>query len=1244
MLDYGSVCREQLTRACKMSQERHKASQTTMRKWADKDAKSRKFQPGDEVNMNREDRNVLRMKERERRNQGIQQNEEPFPGNSPLFAEPYKVQGRTEDKLSSRIQSMLGNYDEMKDYIGDKSLQKLIDIPKGTVPATTDEKPDQAFFGEQRHGTSHQSSKWTPVGPATSGPSTSSQSQKRSSSGLQSSHGSSQRLSGSSGSSSSQRHDRDSYSSNRKRSGQHGSEHSKSHSVSPAKPPAVSSSLSSSHSRSQGSDHHSKERHRSKSPRDLDATWDSPSRVHTFPASGQHSSQSFTPALMSKPNSMLQKPTAYVRPMDGQDQAPNESLEPKIPSEHYGNQSHGSSLAEMKSGNKVHLSKLKIPSQQVESSVSGDASCVDEILKEMTHSWPPPLTAIHTPCKAEPSKFPFPTKESQHVNYSVPGQKRYNATSKSTSSHQAKCSETDQTASRMLEDDLKLSSSEDSDADQDLGKPPARATLEGSELSQQNNESMEPPRADSSSHSGSESSSGSDTESESSSSDSEANEPSCISPEPEPPPSSKWQLDNWLNKVNSHKVSPASSVDSHIQSSQSHGYKKENRDQSVTYEDPSESKDTTTATPGRDSRNAQKGSETRGRQKSPAQSDGNTQRKTVGKKQPKKAERPAVTEEPRGGLKVESEPTSDRATPIPANRHKAATKGSRKPSTKRESKSSTRATIEKRKHKSASKTPQKSREYVETDSSSSDSEQSETLPPASQTPKYSENNRTPVHKSSIDGEDIFYRPRVFSPMEEKELLSPLSDVDDKYRNITSLIVRIDLSLLSRKPESPRKETEQPKVDKEISLERRMRDTPKQSTEKKSNKGKRKHKNDGENESCENKRPKAEERSNSNHKPSSSKDSSKPTAEREKVPLSSPSSSAAQKTPKTEHKHQSRRRTVNQTSTSKNNISNTKQNSSSNNSSKSNSSSSKHKKTEEKSSTRPKENRSQEKNPVSSLNPLQSSMPSGDGLKSRRPKLNFDDRLHSADHYLQEAKKLKHNADALSDRFEKAVYYLDAVVSFIECGNALERNSQEAKSPFPMYAETVELIKYTMKLKNHMAPDATAADKKLAVLCFRCQSLLYMRLFKLKKDSALKYSKTLTEHLKNSYNSAQAQSPGVGSKAAGTPSPVSPKLSPGNTGSYSSGSNTSSSSSSASVTIPQRIHQMAASYVQVTSNFLYATEVWDQADQLGKENKDFFVELDKVMHPLVFSSSSMTDLVRYTRQGLQWLRLDANLLP
>uniref|UniRef100_A0A8C9BA06 ALF transcription elongation factor 4 n=1 Tax=Phocoena sinus TaxID=42100 RepID=A0A8C9BA06_PHOSS len=358
--------------------------------------------------MNREDRNVLRMKERERRNQEIQQGDDAFPPSSPLFAEPYKVTSK-EDKLSSRIQSMLGNYDEMKDFIGDRSIPKLVAIPKPTVPPTADEKSNPNFF-EQRHGSSHQSSKWTPVGPA---PSTS-QSQKRSS-GLQSGHSSQRASAGASSgaNSSGQRHDRDSYSSggsSSRKKGQHGSEHSKSRSSSPGKPQAVSS-LSSSHSRSHGNDHHSKEHQRSKSPRDPDANWDSPSRV-SF-SSGQHSNQSFPPSLMSKSSSMLQKPTAYVRPMDGQ-----ESMEPKLSSEHYSSQSHGNSMTELKPSSKAHLTKLKIPSQPLDASASGDVSCVDEILKEMTHSWPPPLTAIHTPCKTEPSKFPFPTKVSSSDNSS----------------------------------------------------------------------------------------------------------------------------------------------------------------------------------------------------------------------------------------------------------------------------------------------------------------------------------------------------------------------------------------------------------------------------------------------------------------------------------------------------------------------------------------------------------------------------------------------------------------------------------------------------------------------------------------------------------------------------------------------------------------------------------------------------------------------------------------------------------
>ncbi|XP_025919197.1 AF4/FMR2 family member 4 isoform X2 [Apteryx rowi] len=1166
--------------------------------------------------MNREDRNVLRMKERERRNQEIQQGEEAFPPNSPLFAEPYKVTSK-EDKLSSRIQSMLGNYDEMEDLIGDRSLPKLVGIPKPTVPSTTDEKSNQSFFGEQRHNTSsHQSSKWTPVGPA---PSTSSQSQKRSS-GLQSGH-SSQRGSGNNTSSSGQRHDRDSYSSSssRKKS-QHGSEHSKSRSSSPGKPSAVSS-LSSSHSRSHGNDHHSKEHQRSKSPRDPDASWDSPSRVPSF-SSGQHSNQSFPPSLMSKSNSMLQKPTAYVRPMDGQ-----ESMEPKLSSEHYSSQTHSSSVNELKPSSKAHLTKLKIPSQPLDASASGDVSCVDEILKEMTHSWPPPLTAIHTPCKTEPSKFPFPTKDSQQSSFGAGEQKRYNPSSKASNGHQSKSCESNQTD--MLKDDLKLSSSEDSDGEQDCDKTVPRSTPgSNSEPSQHNSEGADNSRDDSSSHSGSESSSGSDSESESSSSDSEANEPSqSASPEPEPPPTNKWQLDNWLNKVNPHKVSPASSVDSNIPSSQ--GYKKEGRDQGAGsgYTDQSGSKDSISSTPGRDSKPTQKGSESsRGRQKSPAQSDSSTQRRTVGKKQPKKAEKTSV-EEPRGGLKIESETPVDMATNIPSNRHKAATKGSRKPNIKKEPKSSPRPTIEKKKYKASSKSAQKSREFIETDTSSSDSDENESLPPSSQTPKYSESNRTPV-KSSMEEDDSFFRQRMFSPMEEKELLSPLSDPDERY----PLIVKIDLSLLSRIPGKPYKDADAPKAEKKSVPEKHARESQKQPSDKNSTKGKRKHKqNEDENRASESKKTKLEEKASSGHKTSSSRESSKPSAVKEKDLLPSPAAPVLQKDPKQEHG--SRKRTVSQSSSLKSSSNVNKESSSG---SKSNSSS-KQKKTEGKGSSNAKEAKEKILNSSSNCPPV--STPSTESSKSRRAKLVFDDRTYSADHYLQEAKKLKHNADALSDRFEKAVYYLDAVVSFIECGNALEKNAQESKSPFPMYSETVELIKYTMKLKNYLAPDATAADKRLAVLCLRCQSLLYLRLFKLKKESALKYSKTLTEHLKNSYNNSQAPSPGMGSKPVGMPSPVSPKLSPGNSGNYSSGAANPSGSGS-SVTIPQRIHQMAASYVQVTSNFLYATEIWDQAEQLSKEQKEFFAELDKVMGPLVFNSSIMTDLVRYTRQGLHWLRLDA----
>lgn len=241
--------------------------------------------------------------------------------------------------------------------------------------------------------------------------------------------------------------------------------------------------------------------------------------------------------------------------------------------------------------------------------------------------------------------------------------------------------------------------------------------------------------------------------------------------QPEQPMANKWQLDNWFKKAK--QFSPASPVDNNNVPTKC---KKEGRDNSSGRSYSGQgggSKDSGAPTPSRDLRAAQKGAESgRGRQKSPAQSEGGTgQRRTVGKKQPKKSEKPPVVEEPKGGLRVESEPAPE----IPPHRAKAATKGSRKPSIKKEPKSSPRptaaaatatTTTDKRKTKAATKTSQKSREFVDTDSSSSDSEENDSIPSLSQTPKYTESIRTPVC--------------VFSPMEEKELLSPLSDPDERY--------------------------------------------------------------------------------------------------------------------------------------------------------------------------------------------------------------------------------------------------------------------------------------------------------------------------------------------------------------------------------------------------------------------------------------------------------------------------------
>ncbi|XP_075708749.1 AF4/FMR2 family member 3 isoform X2 [Rhinoderma darwinii] len=245
------------------------------------------------------------------------------------------------------------------------------------------------------------------------------------------------------------------------------------------------------------------------------------------------------------------------------------------------------------------------------------------------------------------------------------------------------------------------------------------------------------------------------------------------------------------------------------------------------------------------------------------------------------------------------------------------------------------------------------------------------------------------------------------------------------------------------------------------------------------------------------------------------------------------------------------------------------------------------------------------------------------------------RPHNADYFMQEAKRMKHKADAMVDKFDKVLNYTDAALAFIECGNAMEHGPMESKSPYTMYSETVELIRYALRLNSHLSHNASTQDKKITALCYRCLALLYWRMFRLKRDHAVKYSKALIDYFKNSSKGPRIPSPwNTNGKTTGTSSPMSPTTSPvSSQGSISSSGATSSSSI---ISIPQRIHQMAANHVSITNSILHSYDYWEIADNLAKENTEFFKELDSSMGPITLHSS-MEHLVQYTRQGLSWIR-------
>ncbi|KAM9180425.1 AF4/FMR2 family member 2 isoform 3-T3 [Dugong dugon] len=1262
-----------------------------------------------------QDRSALKKREWERRNQEVQQEEDLFSSGFDLFGEPYKVAAYTNkgDALANRVQNTLGNYDEMKDLLTNHSNQNhLVGIPKNSVPQTPINKNEPSFLPEQKnrmippHQDNTQPSAPMPPPSVVILNSTLIHSNRKSKPDWP----------------------RDSPNPSTVPASQASNQPSKMQTstqdqpqarledffVYPAEQPQIGAVEDSNPSAKEDSNPKSngeetfKEIFQSNSPGESEFTVQTPGSPLVAssllaPSSGL-SVQNFPPGLYCKPSMGQQKPTAYVRPMDGQDQAPDISptLKPSIEFENsFGNLSFGSLLDGKPSAasTKAKLPKFTIL-QTSEVSLPSDPSCVEEILRESQH-----LTPGFTL-----QKWSDPTSR---------------ASTKSVS------------FKLMLEDDLKLSSDEDDLEPVKTLTTQCTATelYQAVEKAKPKNNTInllvatpQPPptvqaNGGSGSSSDSESSSESDSDTESSTTDSESNEaPRVATPEPEPPSTNKWQLDKWLNKVTSQNKSficgqnetPMETISLPppiIQPVEVQIKVKTNPSQIL-----AEPKERPLLSLIRDKarpRPTQKTPETKALKHKLSTTLETASQRTIGKKQPKKVEKNSVDDftwsKPNITSSTPKEKESVELPDPPRGRNKAT---AHKPVPRKEPRANIPLAAEKKKYRGPGKMVPKSREFIETDSSTSDSntDQEETLQikvlppcivPGGNIAKSKETcgaslTLSTLINSSINNNNltITNEEPTFSPLPvlHTELLSPLRD----HENLKNLWVKIDLDLLSRVPGHNSFQAVPAKPDHKETASKPKRQTAASAVEKPAPKGKRKHKPTEVAEKIPEKKQRLEEVTTicllppcispaPPHKPPNTREnnSSRRANRRKEEKLFPPPLSPLPEDPP-------RRRNV-----------------SGNNGPFS------HEKimpvTGQVTSTKPK--RSEGKfcatfkgisvnegdtpkkaasatvtvtntaiatatvtataivtatvtatttatatttTTTTTISTITSTITTGlmdsshlemtswaalpllssSSTNVRRPKLTFDDSVHNADYYMQEAKKLKHKADALFEKFGKAVNYADAALSFTECGNAMERDPLEAKSPYTMYSETVELLRYAMRLKNFASPLASDGDKKLAVLCYRCLSLLYLRMFKLKKDHAMKYSRSLMEYFKqNASKVAQIPSPWVGN-GKNTPSPVSlSNVSP---------INTMGNCNNGPVTIPQRIHHMAASHVNITSNVLRGYEHWDMADKLTRENKEFFGDLDTLMGPLT-QHSSMTNLVRYVRQGLCWLRIDAHLL-
>ncbi|XP_030377637.1 AF4/FMR2 family member 4 [Scaptodrosophila lebanonensis] len=227
------------------------------------------------------------------------------------------------------------------------------------------------------------------------------------------------------------------------------------------------------------------------------------------------------------------------------------------------------------------------------------------------------------------------------------------------------------------------------------------------------------------------------------------------------------------------------------------------------------------------------------------------------------------------------------------------------------------------------------------------------------------------------------------------------------------------------------------------------------------------------------------------------------------------------------------------------------------------------------------------------------------------------------HFLQEAIKRKHAADSERDSFNQVTLYLEAVVYFLLAGAVMERCSTESVV-WTMYKDTLMLIKFiSSKFRTYQQSTNVQHEthNKVAILSLRCQSLISLKLYKLRRSNCRAVIASCNEFFRS----------GRGDMVNGnTPSSISPSNSVGSQG---SGSNTPPGK-----IVPQDIHNQLCKQNEYFTYVNSAHDLWDLADRLVRtgNHTDFFRELDHENGPLTLHST-MHEVFRYVQAGLKTLR-------